>query len=473
VGNKKIFRYFVSSLSGILFLLFYARSTSPLFPYFHGYDSAFFITMGRALLAGKKMYIDYFDIKGPVFFLWESFGQLIVSGRWGAFILEIICIITSLIILDQIACCFDLTKNKRILGYVLFFCIYAGCLWGGNTVEEFCLPLSLGCLLFCIRYIKGKNLKQTCFVYYGIVAAIFLFSKATVAGTLLSCACMITIVLLKNDPAKLKKGILIFVATFGVIVLTFLIYYKYLGALDDFLKWNFKLAFIRGSDGSYERIYGVQRRINWEISLIPCYAGMMYGFRTIKRKDYTGILLFMINSLAIIVTHVGSAYEYYLISAIPAIMYTFFVLYERFNYKRIIPILLFILFLGGFLRSTVTEVKTLRAKSGIEMHSKYQEFLEGIPEEERDEICCVNPGIRFFADGGILPANRYPINESYFCVLEQSVKAEIIDDCIQKKYTWLFMELDGMAIDEDYEQAIKDNYQSVGYTDDMILWHRK
>ena len=80
-----IYLIFISTL----FLLFYSYTTSPLYLN-EGMDSTIYKTIGLGILEGKIPYRDLFDHKGPMVFYINALGQLIMSGRMGIFLLQII-----------------------------------------------------------------------------------------------------------------------------------------------------------------------------------------------------------------------------------------------------------------------------------------------------------------------------------------------------------------------------------------------
>lgn len=84
-----------------LFLLFFSKSTSPLFT-FEGLDSAVFKSMGQAILKGKVLYYDIFDNKGPILYLINALGVLI-AGRFGIFLLQIVGLSVALLFMFKTA----------------------------------------------------------------------------------------------------------------------------------------------------------------------------------------------------------------------------------------------------------------------------------------------------------------------------------------------------------------------------------
>lgn len=62
-------------------------------------DFDVFVLAGKTLCSGGKMYIDFFDHKGPVMFCVNALGWYISSGYWGVWILELMTFFTGLALL--------------------------------------------------------------------------------------------------------------------------------------------------------------------------------------------------------------------------------------------------------------------------------------------------------------------------------------------------------------------------------------
>lgn len=128
--DKKYFRYLLWAVIAVLFLGIYSPATSPLAIYY-GADSAFFIMVARGMKEGLLPYRDFFDMKGPYFFLIQYVGQLIYTGRFGAFIIQCINLFFSLIIIDNIY--ISEAKIKKITNYIDLFKLFLvgifPCLW--------------------------------------------------------------------------------------------------------------------------------------------------------------------------------------------------------------------------------------------------------------------------------------------------------------------------------------------------------
>ena len=126
--------YAAAVLCGCIFVLISASWTSPLFTFEYGYDSSWYIFMGRAIREGFVPYRDFFDLKGPVFFFIEAIGQIIKTGRTGIFVLELLASAVSSVAVIKI-CRLYLSWKKSFVILFLYYLAYVSLLWGGNTCD--------------------------------------------------------------------------------------------------------------------------------------------------------------------------------------------------------------------------------------------------------------------------------------------------------------------------------------------------
>ena len=73
-----------------LFVSLASYSTSPLYPYCFGSDSAQFQTIGKAWAASVLPYQGLFDHKGPLIFLINALGYALSGNKYGVYFLQIL-----------------------------------------------------------------------------------------------------------------------------------------------------------------------------------------------------------------------------------------------------------------------------------------------------------------------------------------------------------------------------------------------
>lgn len=72
----------------ITYIFFLSCSTSVLYPYYYGSDSAQFQTIGKAWAMGKIPYRDMFDHKGSYIFFVNMLGYKLTGNSSGVMLLQ-------------------------------------------------------------------------------------------------------------------------------------------------------------------------------------------------------------------------------------------------------------------------------------------------------------------------------------------------------------------------------------------------
>ena len=227
-------------------LCLFSVTTSPLFPYSTGYDSLFFVTVGKGMTKGLLPYRDFFDMKGPYMFLIQYLGQLICYGKTGIFIVQVINLWISLLIVSRV---FSLCGiNRRGLKFLMLLPIVAICsftFWGGNRVEEYSLIPLMGCLYVCLAFFKGKlprkGKEARFFPLAGLLfgASVGYMAYLRVTNAFLVCAMALTVIvyLIREKQAnKILPCALGFVGGLLVTMVPPVVYYWSKGLLNEFYK---------------------------------------------------------------------------------------------------------------------------------------------------------------------------------------------------------------------------------------------
>ena len=191
-------KYMAVFLVSFLFLLVFSLWTSPFYKNWYGCDASFFTMAGRAILNGYVPYRDFFDLKGPYFFFIEALGQLIVKGRTGAFVMQVLALFATLIIMIK-TCRLFLSCKKTAVIVSLFLFFHAATLWGGNTLEEFMLPLNLLAIYLTVKDIKGNaRIRPLTAMITGGCFGVILFAKVTVAAPIIGLVIAIIIYFIRS-----------------------------------------------------------------------------------------------------------------------------------------------------------------------------------------------------------------------------------------------------------------------------------
>lgn len=479
--------------SGVLFLLYFSCWTSPVMKGSYGYDSALFSMIGRAIVNGKVMYRDYFDIKGPVFFFWEALGQFICTGRIGINILQLICITAATLMLYRICKMYGLTGWQTVFVFFSVYYVYATTLWGGNSVEEFCLPLNFACMYYGLRYLKGIKRDLNISFFFGLCFGVMALSKVTVASPM--CAVVLVIVIdmiCKKDFKALRKCALLFIAGIMVIAIPVFVYFYAKGALGDMLNCVFRIAFARGTD-YYEGF-----SVKWEVYLTACYVGIIYWFIRFFGKKDPGYDKWILLSLIVVIyisMHFGTPFDYYFTSTLPivallAILHCADVSealsggFDRRPKKTKVWMLrcfymsfggifvIFIAYSGSTNKNVMDDWKILTQDSEYGYYNDCIAAYEAIPEDEREDLFCIESGMIFYEVNHILPRSRYPVNMPYFCELYEPAEEEIMDTIENHTPKWIVSKQLDILRNEKIKNAVYSRYERVLDNSMQELWRR-
>ena len=204
-----------------IFILLFSYSTSPLYPYYYGTDSAQFLTVGKAWSLGKIPYIDVFDHKGPLIFFIDMLGFLIswggdVKQTIGIMLIQIVFMSFTLIATNKIIKLYNIKSTLVSIVIIILTLISIKLNYKeGNNVEDYCLPFIIWSFYYIIRYfrfnIKYFGYKESIFI--GITAGVCLLTRATNFAPLIIGVAAVYISCLYN-----KKYIQFYIATIGFLL---------------------------------------------------------------------------------------------------------------------------------------------------------------------------------------------------------------------------------------------------------------
>lgn len=484
--KKKLFSYRGEAfcvLLGIIFITIAATWESPIYKGAYGFDASFFSMMGRAILHGKVPYRDYFDIKGPAFFFIEALGQLIHKNRQGVYIIECIASSFSMIYILKICRLYALSLKKT---FSVFFCviiIFFTTLWGGNTAEEFLLPLNLACIYYGLKFIKESLSEVGTAFLFGITISIGVFSKITIiVPTVAILICILVYLLINKRYFDLLMSALLFLAGFAMVMSPILLYFAFRGALSDMINAAFIIAFKRSTD-YYEGF-----SMKWESYLIICYVGFVMSLARFKIKSFDKWFLGVLSVLTFIALHLGTPFDYYFTTTIP--LYVFIIIIickdveklyilENKELRYIINNLLFaviglVVAISVYTPKTVNKIREcnylLKEQPEIENYRNYREIFKLIPKKEYKDVFCIESGMILYEVNQVLPTSKYPVNFPYFTQLYPPSKNEVLYKLYNDSPKWIVSEeMECFEIDE-IRDFVLNNYTLI--TDNPVdqLW---
>lgn len=226
-----------------IFVYLASFSTSPLYPFYYGGDSAQFQTIGRGWANGLIPYRDLFDHKGPIIFFVDMLGFSLTGSSKGIVIIQILSMFITIIALFKISQLITVKKLYGIVAVIMSLIVLTLVYGDGNLTEEYCLPFLSISTYFQLKYFYGYSATDDSKVehrpilacIYGFTFGICFLTRITNGITVCSGVLTISILLIKKRKyLNLIQNAMYFVSGFGIITLPFIIYFAYYGVLNNF-----------------------------------------------------------------------------------------------------------------------------------------------------------------------------------------------------------------------------------------------
>lgn len=380
---SKYYHLLLFFVAFILVVLF-SRSTSFLYV-FEGTDPSIFKQMGRAILKGKIMYIDYFDNKGCLLYFIHALG-LWLGGDFAIMLMQVVSLTVTLFIWDKMLAFYRIEKERMIIiciTLLMLLCFYGA----GDQTQEWCLPFISYPLLVYFRAYKEKiEIRPLQMLLIGFCFGVITFIQINNACAFLGFLAYIWILyLIKKDYKKLFQNIGCFIVGWLIIAVPCVLYF-YIKA-----GWYGVYEMVYASFLSNFEYMGVQHLPKW-FHWLP-YALFLLSFITLniinlhKQKDI--LIPFLISILLFIATFGKRSNGFYLISLLPLIVASMMV----FNRRNRKPKILFgvlasvcSLFIGSIVFFHLMNDLILRREKEVTIYNDFHHIIEQIPTTERDSI---------------------------------------------------------------------------------------
>lgn len=463
--KQKIMEYTGLFIVSLTHLFLFSLWTSPFYRLWYGCDASFFTLVGRGILEGKIPYRDFFDLKGPYFFFVEALGQLMAHDRLGAFLIQIPFAFASLVLIYEI-CLLFITKKKAVFVMIVYLWGNITTLWGGNTLEEFALPLSLTCLYIVLKAVTAgrkslNDISYSVITVLGTVLGIDILSKISVGAPVLGILAAILFANLSTRSIK-RFFINIIYMMLGVSIafLPVIVFYGANGALSDLIDCVFVLGFSRSTD-YYEAF-----NLTWELKLSGCVFAFMFAILSRKRmKREISIILMAMSAATWLLLHLGTPFYYYFTTIYPSLVlalimflsiYDPLILFE--NWRQAVSIALFFVYLCYYVPSGLDTVRTVLYNRDSYGEIEYQQHATDIgaliPECDRDSVFSFMIDMQMFEANDITPCCRYVINLPFFIRLYPQALADILDMLENNPPKWLI-------IGDNFKENLPEIYDSV------------
>ena len=261
--NSK-YHFLLLFLVSFVFVTLFSRATSFLYV-FEGADPSIFKQMGRAVLKGKIMYIDYFDNKGCLLYFIHAFG-LWLGGDFVIMMMQVVSLTVTLFIWDKMLALYRTAKERVIcicIALVLLLCFYGA----GDQTQEWCLPfISYPLLVYFCAYKSKSEISLMQMFYIGLCFGIITFIQINNACAFLGFLVYLWIqYLIRKDFRKFFQSATCFVVGWIIIAIPCVLYFYFKAG------WHGVYEMVYASFLSNLEYIGIQQRAKW-FHWLPIYS---------------------------------------------------------------------------------------------------------------------------------------------------------------------------------------------------------
>lgn len=448
----------------ILFVLVFSCSTSPLYKYYIGGDSSFFLLIGREWAAGKVPYRDMFDHKGPFIFLMDAIGWLISGTRYGVIAIQIIFLVVTCYFISKIASLYSQKLHYKILVILVTLTVMTENYVEGNLTEEYCLPFLCASMYFIVKYLcfeTNEKHSAKSALLYGITSGICLMTRATNAVYVGIASVVIALVLIKNKYYKNVLGnVIFFFVGMMIVVLPFGLYFwlngSFLQFIDGTIIKNIEYSKHLSSWTTNAALSDYRlflRRDFTALCIIPA------GFLALRRKKYSAFLFCILSAaMELYILMNGALFAQYALVELPQvailineIMYFLEDLsLQRFKRIRVIFLVALLAYSSLVMGKRLKSAIDLMSYCSVYHPVGYEALIDEIPDDEKDDF--VSYGYRYFKEPYLLHnmrfCYRFFILQGWHMEQQPTITEELRKDYKQCKAKWI--------LSADYVEGIED-----------------
>lgn len=368
-------------LVSFVFVTLFSRATSFLY-LFEGADPSIFKQMGRAVLKGKILYIDYFDNKGCLLYFIHALG-LWLGGDFAIMLMQVVSLTVTLSIWDKMLALYRTEKERVIclsISLALLLCFYGA----GDQTQEWCLPFISYPLLIYFRAYKTKT--EICplqMLFIGLCFGIISFIQINNACAFLGFIAYLWIqYLVKKDFKQLFLSILCFICGWLIIAIPCVLYF-YITA-----GWHGVYEMVYASLLSNLEYMGHQWKPQWLHIVLYCiFVVALIAILIITLRKENGILVPFLISICLFVATFGKlCNSFYLAVIIPLCVIAMMTV----NMKHQKSIKLFFCCIASvsmvfYVGNTAKHIVFQNNKLNL-IYDEFHHCIGNIPEMERDSI---------------------------------------------------------------------------------------
>ncbi len=222
--------------------LLLCSKSSPLYPINDWEDANAYLSAGKGILAGRVMYRDLYEHKGPLIYMLHALCALISpSGFLGVFFMEIAAVGLFLMAVYKLLTLYGAGQSAwALLPLAAALSLSSVSFRTGDSAEELCLPVLAWALYFLLRWLKlraPQRMPASALLLSGVACGFVLWMKFTMLGFF--AAWILGLMLyhfLRRQPRSAFASLGWFLCGIGIATLPWFVYFAANGALYDWYK---------------------------------------------------------------------------------------------------------------------------------------------------------------------------------------------------------------------------------------------
>ncbi len=303
---------------------------SPLYPMNDWVDVNCFRTIAKSMVdAGKVLYRDIFDHKGPYLYWIYCIGYLISPNSFlGVYLLEILCLGISMYFCRKILKMY-LENDRMVMILVVFYAFIVAssrAFAHGGSCEELCLPILTYSLYYFLRLIRAdedQDMGIAPHMIQGLCMGVLFFTKFTILAYHISAYLFLLVLFIRQKRLKSIPGIVGY-TTIGFLFsfIPVALYFGVNRAFGDLWTVYFYNNIFAYTDehAPAERLYKLIRILaemfyKNKLFTLVCFAGFL---RLIRKRESEWLFFIFSTAFTALVIYVGvRRYVYYFLILFP------------------------------------------------------------------------------------------------------------------------------------------------------------
>lgn len=473
---------------GLLFVLLFSNTTSPLFPYSYTTDSSAYMLFGKSVAMGKIPYVDIWEMKGPAIFYIEALGFLLTTSKMGVCIIQMLCMWLTFFMSYKI---YHLEFNhKASLWLILFTGVSLVINYqGGNFIEEFTLPLLGLSTYFLYKWSlepkhDGRSWHDPRYaVVYGVVLGFSLMTRLTDALGICGAVLVIFIYLLIYQQWRnLFLNALYFLGGFFAVVLPFCIYFYAHDALYEMWYGTFIFNLSYTAESTVGGITDLSSLKGFLVAFVNSYALFFVGLAVLllnPTRRLAATMWMLMGGLLFLWYINSNGYGHY---GMLALFSTCIILNEvhalmkvestkkRLAGKAIGTLyVMFIAFFGFWGCLSQYQNRNLR----FDEYDVLAELTAMVPEKDKDVFVAysVNPSV--YHIGGMLPCYKYPGSQDWLMGMNKDHYKRVYAEYESLKAKWILVNHKSKTGEVKIVPVLNAHYEPVMEKGKFILYKSK